>query len=67
LVLEPATYWEHFLEDKLKSVLLKKKQPLVSDDTTVVVLVTDRKIQDLEKRFDKTSIDWSLIQKQLVL
>jgi hypothetical protein len=66
LVLEPAAHWEHFLEDKLKSVLLKKKRPLVSDDTTVVVSVTDRKTRDLEKRFDETSIDWPLIQKQLV-
>jgi hypothetical protein len=66
LVLEPAAHWEHFLEPKLKNALLKKKRPLAADDTTVVVSVTDRKTRDLEKRFDETGIDWSVIQKQLL-
>jgi hypothetical protein len=62
LVLEPAAHWEHILEPKLNSVLLKKKRPLAFDDTTVVVSVTDRKTCDLMKRFDDTSIDWPFIQ-----
>lgn len=66
LVLEPAAHWEHILEPKLKGALLKKKRPLVSDDTTVVVSVTDRKTRDLTKRFDETNIDWLIIQRQLV-
>ncbi|KIN05192.1 hypothetical protein OIDMADRAFT_51013 [Oidiodendron maius Zn] len=66
LVLEPAAHWEHFLEPKLKNALLKKKRPLVSDDTTVVVSVTYRKTRDLIRRFDETSIDWPIIQKQLL-
>jgi hypothetical protein len=39
LVLEPATYWEHFLEAKLNNALLmlRKKRPLSFEYTTVVV------------------------------
>jgi hypothetical protein len=66
LVLEPAAHWEHILQPKLKNALLKKKRPLASDDTTVVVSVTDRKTRDLVRRFDETSIDWPVIQKQLL-
>jgi hypothetical protein len=66
LVLEPAAHWEHFLEPKLKNALLKKKRPLAPDDTTVVVSVTDRKTRDLMRRFDDTSIDWPVMQKQLL-
>jgi hypothetical protein len=66
LVLEPAAYWEHFLEPKLKNVLFKKNRPLTSEDTTVVVSVTERSERDLTKRFDETNIDWAVIKKQLV-
>ena len=45
LVLEPAAHWEHILEPKLKKALLKKNRALASDATTVVVSVTDRKVQ----------------------
>jgi hypothetical protein len=31
LVLEPAVYWEHFLEAKLKNALLRKRRPLESE------------------------------------
>jgi hypothetical protein len=65
LVLEPAAYWEHFLEPKLKNVF-KKNRPLRSEDTTVVVSVTERSERDLTKRFDETNIDWAIIKKQLV-
>jgi hypothetical protein len=66
LVLEPAAYWEHFLEAKLKNALLRKKRPLASEYTTVVVSVTKHAERDLMKRFDDTSIDWPVIQKQLL-
>jgi hypothetical protein len=33
LVLEPAAYWEHFLEAKLNATLLRKKRHLLSEDT----------------------------------
>jgi hypothetical protein len=42
LVLEPAAHWGHFLLPRLKGALLKKKRPFASDETTVVVSVTDR-------------------------
>ena len=45
LVLEPAAHWEHILEPKLKKALLKTNRALASDATTVVVSVTDRKVQ----------------------
>jgi hypothetical protein len=66
LVLEPAAYWEHFLEAKLKNALLRKERPLTSEDTTVAVSVTERSERDLMKQFDDTNIDWAVIQKQLL-
>jgi hypothetical protein len=36
------------------------------EDTTVVVSVTERSERDLTKRFDDTSIDWAVIERQLV-
>jgi hypothetical protein len=62
LVLEPAAYWEHFLEAKLNNALLRKKRNLLSEDTTVVVSVTKHS-ERLMKRFDDTSVDWAVIQK----
>lgn len=57
LVPEPAAHWEHFLEPKLKNALLRKKRPLLSEDRTVTVSVTDHKERDLMKLFDDTVID----------
>jgi hypothetical protein len=65
LVLEPAAYWEHFLKAKLNTALLRKKRHLSSEDTTVVVLVTKHS-ERLMKRFDDTSVNWAVIQKQLL-
>lgn len=65
LVLEPAAYWEHFLEAKLNKALLKKKRNLLSEDTTVVVSVTKHS-ERLLRGFDDTSVDWAVIQKQLL-
>jgi hypothetical protein len=66
LVLEPAAHWKHILEPKSKRALLKENRALASDDTTVVVSVTDRKERSLERRFDETNIDRPVIQKQLL-
>jgi hypothetical protein len=66
LVLEPAVYWEHFLEARVNNALLRKKRPILSEYTTVVVSVTKHS-EYLIKRFDNTSIDWAVIQKQLLV
>lgn len=38
-----------------------------AEDTNIVILVTDRKQRDLVKEFEETNIDWSVIEKQLVV
>jgi hypothetical protein len=63
IVLAPADY---FLKPKVQSFLRKKNEPLRSEDTTVVISVTTRSEQNLTKRFDDTSIEWAVIESQLV-
>jgi hypothetical protein len=66
VVLAPAAYWQHFLQPKLENLLRKKNRPVRSEDTNVVVSVTERSERDLTKRFDDISIDWAVIERQLV-
>jgi hypothetical protein len=66
VVLAPADYWEHFLKPKLEGFLHKKNRSLKSENTTVVVSVTARLTPALTKLFDDTTIDWSVIEKQLI-
>jgi hypothetical protein len=65
-VLAPAAYWQHFLNPKIDNYWRQKNNPVKSEDTTIVVSVTQRKEPDLIKRFADTSIDWAVIEKQLV-
>lgn len=44
----------------------KTSRSLKSAFTSVVVSVTLRKEPDLTKRFDDTSIDWAVIENQLI-
>lgn len=70
VVLAPATYWRLFLQSKLEKLLgkkLAKNRPVKSEDTTVVVSVTERSQRDLTKRFDDTDIDWTIVERQLVV
>ncbi|KAH7336026.1 hypothetical protein BKA65DRAFT_505489 [Rhexocercosporidium sp. MPI-PUGE-AT-0058] len=60
IVLEPADYWERFLEPKLENFLRKKNRSLRSESTTVVVSVTARSTPALTKLFDNISINWTL-------
>jgi hypothetical protein len=66
IILAPADYWEHFLQPKLENFLRKKNRPLRSEATTVTVSVTARSERNLSKRFDDTSIEWAVIESQLV-
>jgi hypothetical protein len=66
IILAPAAYWQHFLHPKLDDFWRKKNRSVRSEDTNVVVSVTQRKERDLTKRFDDTSIDWAVVENQLV-
>ncbi|KAH6667357.1 hypothetical protein B0J14DRAFT_490018, partial [Halenospora varia] len=44
-----------------------KKRTVESEDTKVVLKVTQRLEDNVTKSFDKTDIDWSVIEKQLML
>jgi hypothetical protein len=66
IVLAPAAYWQHVLGPKLEDSVRKQKRSLKSDFTSVVVLVTQRTEPNLTKVFPQTSIDWAVIENQLV-
>lgn len=44
---------------------MAKKRTIKSDDTKIVVAVTQRSERDVTKSFNSTNIDWSVIEKQL--
>jgi hypothetical protein len=62
----PADFWEHSLEPKLERFLCKKNRSLRAESTTVVVSVTARSTPAVTKLFDDTTIDWSVIERQLI-
>lgn len=67
-MLAPTGFWEHILQGKLKNLLCRKlaNRPIKSEDITVVASVTARSERDLAGRFDDTSIEWAVIEIQLV-
>lgn len=44
-----------------------RKQRVRTDDTTVVVSVNDRQHRDLTKHFEDTDVDWTAIERQLLM
>ncbi|PSN61086.1 hypothetical protein BS50DRAFT_535093, partial [Corynespora cassiicola Philippines] len=70
IVLAPGPYWSLYLRPKLEKVLCKKlsaNRRVRADDTNVVISVNERSERDLTKRFDETEIDWSMVEKQLLM
>jgi hypothetical protein len=69
LVLAPSAYWVKVLRQKLESWVKTKTQRsrrVRSEDTAVVVSVNDRSQRDLNKWFEKTSIEWLAVEQQLL-
>jgi hypothetical protein len=69
LVLAPSAYWVKVLRQKLESRVKTKTQRsrrVRSEDTAVVVSVNDRSQRDLNKWFEKTSIEWLAVEQQLL-
>jgi hypothetical protein len=66
IVLPLADFWQHCLKREVEDSVRKQNRSLKSDFTSVVVSVTQRKELDLTKVFDKTNIDWAVIERQLV-
>jgi hypothetical protein len=67
-VLAPGSYWQLFLQPNLEKSLrrqLPHNKCVGSDDTDVVVSVTEHSEWDLTKRYDDAEIDWSVVKKNL--
>ena len=70
VVLAPTSYWRLVLQPKLEKLLcrkLAKNRHVMSEETNVVISVTNRSQRDVTKRFDDTNVEWSVIERQLVL
>jgi hypothetical protein len=66
--LAPECYWRLVLKARLEELLQNKfprNRCVRSDDTTVVVSVTQRSQRDLTKRFNETKINWTIVERQL--
>lgn len=65
----PSTFWPK-LQQEMTKILRSKiahDRRVRPDDTNVVVSVNDRSQRDLIKRFDSTDINWTAIEKQLLM
>ncbi|KAF4209650.1 hypothetical protein CNMCM5878_005036 [Aspergillus fumigatiaffinis] len=63
----PSSYWQQ-IKQKAERVLRQKinrNRRVKQDDTSIVVSVNDRSQRDLTKRFEKTDIDWTAINRQI--
>jgi hypothetical protein len=69
LVLAPSSYWHIVLKPKLEQLLERKLAPnrrVYCDDTDVKVSATGSRKRCLTRRFEKTIIDWPVVEKQLI-
>ncbi|EEA21493.1 conserved hypothetical protein [Talaromyces marneffei ATCC 18224] len=69
LVLAPSAYWNTFLKPKLERLIAQKfsrDQRVRPDDTEMIIAINDRSEHNLTKRFEKTEIEWSLVEDQLM-
>jgi len=69
LVLAPQYHWSFILRSKLRKLVQKKLSKhgeITCDDVNVVVKNTGRSERPLVRRFDKTVIDWAIVERQLV-
>jgi hypothetical protein len=63
----PSSYWQQ-IKQKAECVLRQKinrNRRVKPDDTSIVVSVNDCSQRDLTKRFEKTDIDWTAINRQI--
>ncbi|KAG4428853.1 hypothetical protein IFR05_015665, partial [Cadophora sp. M221] len=71
LVLAPASYWRLFLKLNLEKVLVRKilakNRTVKCEDTKIVITNTKRGDPGVTKGFDGIDIDWSVIERQLIL
>lgn len=68
LALPPSCYWQKIKEeaaDRLRRKIASDRRVRL-DDTSVVVSVNDSSQRDLTKNFEGTSIDWTIVEKQLL-
>ncbi|EKV11632.1 Short chain dehydrogenase/reductase family protein [Penicillium digitatum PHI26] len=66
--LPPSCYWQKIKEeaaDRLRREIASDRRVRL-DDTSVVVSVNDSSQRDLTKNFEGTSIDWTIVEKQLL-
>ncbi|KAI9036193.1 uncharacterized protein KD926_002223 [Aspergillus affinis] len=69
LELKPRFYWQAITE-KAKKIIDRKtnsNQRVRLDNTKIVVSVNDRRYRDLIKQFEYTDVDWTAIEKQLLV
>lgn len=64
----PCSYWQGIIQkaERLLRQKINRDRRVRLDDTVFVVSVNDR-LRDFTKRFEKTDIDWALINRQILL
>lgn len=69
LALPPRSYWGR-IKDTAGNILRRKiahNRRVRLDDTNLVVSVNERSQSDLIKRFEGASVDWTMVENQLLM